>query len=846
MSDIHSLSASSLGSTIHTPNHSFIEADTLHKLKHYLPAQAPLKDFVHHNTLHAFQHLPFFTCAKKAATLFGYKTALSIQEFRKLYKEQRISKAMLKRAITQHKGGNNQDIWLQKLLTDSYPLPAYPRIGALRSLWKHKHQKDLDSAVHPLLFRILGSYLDQGIALWHFPNDGRGFLDAIRHLENNSYTSLFKTPRARLLLQQENLQIPQLLKLLVGDEQWYEQYLFDQQFAHSGWSGMVSFIEDNPSSLVSKRSISLKELIIFELLMEIDSLTKKLGNNWQPLCNYSNDLPIRLFSSVTFTDLDEMLMIWQTAFEWTYYDQVLASIAVGNKQTTPLQWPQTQALFCIDDRECSLRRYVEQAIPNAQTFGTPGFFGVEFYFQAADSQCYSKQCPAPITPQYLIKEKANTRKRPKEWHFTQFTHALLPAWLITHTIGYWSAAKLAMQIFRPSLSPASAHALSHMDVTSTLVIEHSPSSAPENGLQVGFTITEMADRVEKVLRSIGLTQNFAPIVYVIGHGASSVNNPHYAAYDCGACNGRPGSVNARVFTYMANHVSVRTLLFQRGLHIPTTTQFVGALHDTTKDELTYYDEDALFPANQQLHLDNIDKFESALQLNAKERARRFESVKSNQSAERIHAIVKKRAVSLFEPRPELNHATNAITVIGRRACTQSIFLDRRSFLNSYDYTTDLNGDLLLQILKAATPVCGGINLEYYFSRVDNQKLGAGTKLPHNVVGLLGVTNGADGDLRPGLPSQMIEVHDPVRMMFIVEHYPEVILDVLRTHPPTYNWFLKNWVHLVAIHPTNKQLYLFVEDAFVPYIPAQSNLPIARNLNELLESTQENIPIHLMP
>lgn len=845
MSDIHLLSASSHGSALHSNDHSFSETDTLHKLKHYLPAQAPLKDFVHHNTLHAFQHLPFFVGAKKAASLFGYKTALSIQEFRKLYKDQRISKTMLRRAITQCKGGNNQDIWLQKLLTDSYPVPSPSRIGALRSLWKHKHQKDLDSAVHPLLFRLLGSYLDQGIALWQFPNDGKGLLDAIRHLENNSYTSLFKTQRARRLLNTEDLQIAPLLKQLVGDEQWYEQYLFDQQFAHSGWSGMVSFIEDNPSSLVSKRIISLKELIILELLMEIDSLTKKLGNNWRPLCTYTNDLPMRLFSKVSFTELDEMLMIWQTAFEWTYYDQVLASIALSNKPAAAMGLPQTQALFCIDDRECSLRRYVEKSIPNAETFGTPGFFGVEFYFQAADSLCYSKQCPAPITPQYLIKEKANARKRPKEWHFTQFTHALLPAWLITHTIGYWSAAKLAMQIFRPSLSPASAQALSHMDVSSTLVIEHSPSNPPENGLQVGFTVTEMADRVEKVLRSIGLTQNFAPIIYVIGHGASSVNNPHYAAYDCGACNGRPGSVNARVFTYMANHVSVRALLLQRGLHIPTATQFVGALHDTTRDELTYYDEQELFPANHQLHIDNIDKFEYALQLNAKERARRFESIQNKQSAERIHALVKKRAVSLFEPRPELNHATNAITVIGRRACTQNIFLDRRSFLNSYDYNTDLKGDLLLQILKAATPVCGGINLEYYFSRVDNQKLGAGTKLPHNVVGLLGVTNGADGDLRPGLPSQMIEVHDPIRMMFIVEHYPEIIHQILVSHPPTYNWFTKNWVHLVAIHPTNKELYLFSEDAFVPYTPAQNNLPTAHNLNELLASTQENIPIHLM-
>ncbi len=146
--------------------------------------------------------------------------------------------------------------------------------------------------------------------------------------------------------------------------------------------------------------------------------------------------------------------------------------------------------------------------------------------------------------------------------------------------------------------------------------------------------------------------------------------------------------------------------------------------------------------------------------------------------------------------------------MGRRELTNHVFLDRRAFLNSYNYATDLEGNYLLGILNAVAPVCGGINLEYYFSRVDNQQLGAGTKLPHNVMGLFGVSNGIDGDLRTGLPSQMIEVHDPVRLLVIVEHFPDIVKKIIQINPSTFQWFNNGWIHLVVVHPENSKKYRF--------------------------------------
>jgi hypothetical protein len=351
--------------------------------------------------------------------------------------------------------------------------------------------------------------------------------------------------------------------------------------------------------------------------------------------------------------------------------------------------------------------------------------------------------------------------------------------------------------------------------------------------------------VENLLKSIGLTRDFAPLVYVIGHGSSSVNNPYYAAYDCGACSGRPGSVNARVVCEMANNPKVRALLNQRGVSIPDRTRFVGGLHDTSRDEVVFYDESSMSAVQQTLHEQFDESFQKALDLNAKERSRRFDLVKTYLSPEKVHEKVKLRSVSLFEPRPELNHATNALCIVGGRGISRGLFLDRRSFLNSYDYRQDPKGDYLFGILKAVAPVCGGINLEYFFSRVDNQKLGAGSKLPHNVMGLFGVANGIDGDLRPGLPMQMIELHDPLRLLVIVEQQPDTVLEVMQRSPETYEWFINEWVRLVVFNPITKSFFKFQQGQFVPYTILHRPTDTLAEMTDAIESTSENLPVYLI-
>lgn len=795
--------------------HAFNEHEVLHKLRHFLPTQAPLKDFIHHNTLHAFQELDFHKALQTAAEVFGYKTYLSLNEFRLLYREGTITNEALDVALENRFRGNDSEKWRKALLHDALEESIQPRIGQFRELWLKNYRFNPAKAVHPTLFRLICTFLDQGIATRPFPVAHKGFLNSIRHMSMESHYSLFRTERARQFLADKHVKIDTLLGILVGDETFYETYLFDQQFAHPGWSGMVSVLEEYPQSLLDERKVTLRDFIILELLMEIDVLDQQFGENWKPLALIDDHKPAPISMAVDRNPLFEVYAVWQEAFEWSYYDKVLSALKHSSQETIPTH-NGFDALLCIDDRECSFRRHIESLSPESRTFGTAGHFNVDCYFQPEEGKFVTKICPAPLKPSHLIRETESGKKNDRDSHYTSKSHSLLMGWMIAQTIGFWSAMKLFLNIFKPTVGPATSYSFGHVQKQANLSIEHTNETF--QGLQVGYTLDEMADRVAGVIRSIGLINGIKEIVYVIGHGASSINNTHYAGYDCGACSGRPGSVNARAFCHMANHSVVRKLLEKQGILIPENVTFIPALHDTTRDEIEFYDTGNLKETVLELHEKNVQVFLQALQNNAVERSGKFELLNSNNKPSKIHKLVKLRSVSLFEPRPELNHATNALCIVGPREFTAGIFMDRRAFLNSYDCQADQDGSILSAILGAVAPVCGGINLEYFFSRTDNFRLGAGSKLPHNVMGLIGVANGSDGDLLPGLPLQMIEIHHPVRLLMVIIQKPEIVMKALKSYSGTDAWFNNEWISLVSMDPDTREEFIYDRGVFEPYVP----------------------------
>jgi uncharacterized protein YbcC (UPF0753/DUF2309 family) len=148
--------------------------------------------------------------------------------------------------------------------------------------------------------------------------------------------------------------------------------------------------------------------------------------------------------------------------------------------------------------------------------------------------------------------------------------------------------------------------------------------------------------------------------------------------------------------------------------------------------------------------------------------------------------------------------------------TRGLFLDRRAFLVSYDPMRDDDGAILARIMAAVVPVVTGISLEYYFSYVDPTGYGCGTKLPHNVTSLLGVMDGAQSDLRTGLPWQMVEIHEPTRLSIVVEGSPDRVSRVVQ-HNPVLDRLVRNrWIWLACLDAGSGGLWEFRSSGFVTH------------------------------
>ena len=234
-----------------------------------------------------------------------------------------------------------------------------------------------------------------------------------------------------------------------------------------------------------------------------------------------------------------------------------------------------------------------------ETFGTAGFFGLPIETSELGSKHSHNSLPVMFKPQFKVKESSpefelkQYQQRQQAVNslgctFKTMKHNLLSSLLLPEISGPW----LSLQTLARSFVPRSAgYAFRKIRETwlrkpsTELSLDHVHTSETE--LPVGFSEEEKVHYVRQALKMMGLTDHFAPLVVICGHGSHSTNNPYASALDCGACGGASSGFNARVLAALCNLPKVRKTLATEGISIPKDTVFAAAEHITTLDELRW-------------------------------------------------------------------------------------------------------------------------------------------------------------------------------------------------------------------------------------------------------------------
>lgn len=845
------------------PNHKLVEA--IEFARKYLPSQGPLEYFVHHNTLHSLEEFSFFEALNIAEVFYGAKTKKSLRWYQKQYFNGRIKDNDLINVIQNNVnigefGYNevkellfwNRD-YRKHLNTISFNrfkneitlkkdlIPAqFRRVSTFRNYSRnHSEVLSVDKEINDVLLRFFAAYFDKGVAYWQMEDRNNGLLTSFQ-----DYCTFF--PPFGFLKQLKNIIkkhhgvsvqniLSDCLSTLCPIEKYWNMYLFQTLYKVKGWSALAISLESNDNYNPTKINSNFEEFSAIIMSCELTALSgllkKNVINDFEVrpiektsdfnLKNYFLSYAYELFEFDSKSEVEKnkiisllrqlnesvLFKIWHEAYENNLIQKTISVIDRGENKRESC--PEFQIVTCIDDREESTRRYFEEVSDKIETFGYAGHFGLNILFKGLQNAHFRPLCPVSVVPEHYVWEESkeelkSTRILGKiKQFFFHYSKLPISTAVLTVLTSPFSLLMFILSIFFPLL----AHKL---ESANKLIGESSLNFMNSNNRKhKGYTDEELAQVVYSLLKTIGLEEKFAPCIFICAHGSESMNNPHEAAHDCGACGGGRGAPNARLFAQAANNEGIRNKVKQLGIKIPKSTVFIGGYHNTCSDDILIFDKDKIEPELYKKLKKITLKVE---QLDATERVRKFEDVSLESTPSKAFTHVQARSFNYSQPRPEYGHATNAICVVGNREITKNVFFDRRAFLVSYNSKVDEGLSVLKALVSSIVPVCAGINLEYYFSYVDREVFGSGVKQPHNVTSLMGVMNGHKSDLRLGLPWQMVEIHEPVRIIIIIETTVKNFENSLNASPGSKRLVENEWVRIILFTPEN-EFYLYRPSGF---------------------------------
>ena len=85
--------------------------------------------------------------------------------------------------------------------------------------------------------------------------------------------------------------------------------------------------------------------------------------------------------------------------------------------------------------------------------------------------------------------------------------------------------------------------------------------------------------------------------------------------------------------------------------------------------------------------------------------------------------------------------------------------------------------------------------------------------------------GAASDLRTGLSQQMVEIHEPMRILFVIESTPRAVLEILAKNPALDRLVSNRWVQLATLSPDSNRIELYQDDGFADYQPTSSAIRV---------------------
>lgn len=781
----------------------------------------PLKHFVAVN--------PFFGLAghsfQQASDILARITGNSLYMSREYYREQlasgRISREDMSEAIARCGSRLNVET-VERILATEAPRPKLGMAAVSEilervegGLWSSFVTErislhcaayfDLGQAVVPMPWRELPLYaswrkaaaIDRSPAMMGLHK----FRAAVADLPDD--------PRAAIALAVERLEIPDAA---------VERYLHASLMSIGGWASWARYVRWQ-AELSGKRDDSIVELLAIRLMWDMLLYEEKhspaLVARWREMLSASMRPPSSKRQAAAEIDRI-MLNAMEIGFQRSVIAGLTESPASGGHATFGIR-PAVQAAFCIDVRSEVFRRAMETVAPSVQTLGFAGFFGIFIEHVPLGAATGRSHVPVIFNPGYRIYDRVKKgnaatvieqrRQRiglAKAWKSFKLSASSCFSFVEASGLAY--GLKLLTDSFgwtRPVPDPNTYGVdKQYIDLIGpTLDAQPQETSCPHHA-DSGIPRNDRVSHAERILRAMGLTENFARLVLLAGHGSTTVNNPHATGLDCGACAGQTGEASARVVAALLNNVSVRRGLHERGIEIPQETWFLAGLHDTTTDEVRLFDTDDVPPFLTQDLAQLRQWLEQAGDLARMERSALL-GIAGLPDRE-VQAKVHQRSRDWSQVRPEWALANNAAFIAAPRLRTAGMDLGGRAFLHEYTWKKDSNFQILELIMTAPMVVANWINMQYYASVVDNRRFGSGNKVLHNVVGgAIGVLEGNGGDLRVGLPLQSLHdgkrwIHEPLRLSVFIEAPQAPMDDIIARHDLVRQLVENDWLHLFRI------------------------------------------------